>query len=190
MADKKTIQIFTDGACSGNPGPGGYAIVWTVNGEKKHAQGHDTNTTNNRMELMAAKEALKLAIDLVEAKEADYVEICTDSSYVYNSIDQDWLSVWIDNGWRNKSNATIKNDDLWRTIVKLLDHPLAKYVTFEKVRGHRDNDGNNDADRLAVEARDIAVAKRIKSDPDYTPPKSYRRGVGYKDSFVYFKRNH
>lgn len=185
----KIIQIFTDGACSGNPGPGGYALVWEVNGVKKHAQGHDTSTTNNRMELMAVKEALKLALALVATDEVDFVEICTDSSYVYNSIDQDWLSAWISNGWRNKANATIKNDDLWRSIVNLLDHPLAKYVTFEKVRGHKDNDGNNDADRLAVMARDVAVAQRIKSDPDYIPPKSYRRGVGYKDSWVYSQRN-
>lgn len=183
--DDKTLHIYTDGACSGNPGPGGYAIVWEEDGKWKTLTGFDVDTTNNRMELTAAKEALKIALSRIALGETTYVEICTDSSYVYNAIDQDWLSVWVANKWKNKANKPVKNSDLWKTIICLLDKPLAKFVTFEKVRGHADNDGNNRADKLAVAMRDTAVAQRVKVDPTYVKPKAYRKGVGYNDSGVY-----
>lgn len=183
--DNKTLSIYTDGACSGNPGPGGYAIVWFEDGKWKNLTGFVINTTNNRMELLAVKEALKIALARVSLGETKYAEICTDSSYVYNAIEQDWLSVWVANKWKNKANKPVKNSDLWKTIVQLLDNPLAKWVTFEKVRGHADNEGNNRADELAVAMRDTAVAHRVKVDPTYSVPKSYRRGVGYNDTGVY-----
>lgn len=186
---KKTLTIYTDGACSGNPGPGGYALVWYEDDKWKKLTGFEISTTNNRMELLAVKEALKIALARVSLGETTYAEICTDSAYVYNAIDQDWLSVWVANKWKNKANKPVKNSDLWKNIDSLLHNPLAKYVTFEKVRGHADNEGNNRADELAVSMRDAAVSQRMKVDPTYVVPKSYRRGVGYADSPVKKYRN-
>lgn len=182
------IEIYTDGACSGNPGPGGYAVVWIEDGKPKTINGYEVETTNNRMELQGVYKAIELALSKISDGEFDEATIYTDSSYVYNAIDQNWLSVWVSNNWKNKANMPVKNSDLWVGIVKMLRDPTSDFITFEKVKGHADNAMNNAADTVAVAMRDKAVAKRIKTDPNYTPPKSYRRGEGYKQSSVYKTR--
>ena len=183
-----TIEIYTDGACSGNPGPGGYAVIWIDDGKPKTINGYEVETTNNRMELQGVYKAIELAMSKISDGEFDEAIIYTDSSYVYNAIDQNWLSVWVSNNWKNKANMPVKNSDLWVGIVKMLRDPITDCISFEKVRGHADNAMNNAADTVAVAMRDKAVAKRIKTDPSYTPPKSYRRGEGYKQSSVYKTR--
>lgn len=184
----KTIQMYTDGACSGNPGPGGYAVV-VVFDKPEAFYGYETETTNNRMELTAVVNATDIAIGFIASGDCDEVYINLDSAYVYNAIDQNWLSVWAQNNWKNKSNATVKNADLWKEMVKLLGRQEAKNVHYVKVKGHSDIRGNIIADKIAVKMRDHAVKKRLKEDPDYVPPKSYKRGLGYKDSWIYSRRN-
>ena len=183
-----TLEIYTDGACSGNPGPGGYAVVWIEDGKPMTINGYETETTNNRMELQGVYKAMELAMSKLSDGDCDEATIYTDSSYVYNAIDQNWLSVWVTNNWKNKANMPVKNSDLWVGVVKMLRDPLSDSISFEKVKGHADNVMNNAADKVAVAMRDKAVSKRIKSDPTYTPPKSYRRGEGYKQSSVYKTR--
>jgi len=135
--------IYTDGACSGNPGPGGWgAVIFDQNQNQKNIAGKEINTTNNRMELMAPIMALK------KIKSDSKVTIFTDSTYVKNGITE-WIKKWEKNGWKNSSKKPIKNKDLW---IKLNNLCLKNKITWKWVKGHSANKFNNLADKLATEA--------------------------------------
>ncbi len=137
----KTIEIFTDGACSGNPGPGGWAAILRFNGTEKELSGGEKDTTNNRMELTAvikALEALKYPCN---------VKLTTDSKYVCDAINQKWVYGWRDNGWRKKDKKPTLNPDLWQQLLTLLE---IHNVEFLWVKGHNDHPENERCDKLAV----------------------------------------
>jgi ribonuclease HI len=136
------VTIYTDGACSGNPGPGGWGAILTFGEHEKELKGGEVSTTNNRMELMAA-------ISAVEAlKSPCRVDLHTDSQYLRNGITS-WIRTWKQNGWRTADKKPVKNADLWRR----LDAALATHdVRWHWVRGHAGHDMNERADDLAREA--------------------------------------
>src|SRR5438132_499127 len=135
----KQVEIFTDGACSGNPGPGGWGAVLRYSGVTKELSGGEAETTNNRMELLAAITALNAL------KEPCTVDLYTDSKYVMDGISK-WIHGWKKNGWKTASKEPIKNADLWRA----LDAAVAKHtVEWHWVKGHAGHDGNERADALA-----------------------------------------
>ncbi len=137
----KTVEIFTDGACSGNPGPGGYGAILRYNGIEKELFGGESNTTNNRMELTGVIEALKIL------KEPCNVVLCTDSKYVVDSVTKGWVYNWKKNNWK-KSNKTLAiNVDLWQKLLPLLD---IHNVEFKWIKGHDGHPENERCDKLAV----------------------------------------
>ena len=141
MAVISEVTIYTDGACSGNPGPGGWAAILMAGGAKKELSGGERDTTNNRMELMAVIEGLKAL------KRPCKVDIYSDSAYVVNAFEQNWIGKWMKNGWKNSAKAEVANSDLWKELIYL----TSKHnVTFHKVKGHADNEFNNHCDELAV----------------------------------------
>ena len=134
------VIVYTDGACSGNPGPGGWGAILMYKEFKKEISGGCKETTNNIMEITAVIEALK-----VLKKECE-VEVYTDSAYVANAYNNDWINNWKANGWINSKKETVKNKELWLE----LDELVKKYnVKFNKVKGHSDNEYNNRCDELA-----------------------------------------
>ena len=137
------LQIYTDGACSGNPGPGGWAAVLLFGSARKEISGFEPETTNNRMELRAAVEGLRAV------KKNCQIELYSDSAYLINAITQGWLAGWQKNGWRTSAKEDVKNKDLWLQIVELNRQLSPTYI---KVKGHSDNLHNNRADELAVAA--------------------------------------
>lgn len=139
----KNVKIYTDGACSGNPGPGGWGAVLIYGDVLRELSGSDKSTTNNRMELISVITALEAL------KEPCKVELYTDSQYVSNAVNKGWLKSWEAKGWKRKGDE-LKNPDLWMKLVPLLDK---HDVTFTWVKGHADNKYNNRCDELAVEAR-------------------------------------
>jgi ribonuclease HI len=135
----KKIEIFTDGACRGNPGPGGWGALLRYNGKERHLYGGEVNTTNNRMELMAAIESLKALKEICE------VDLTTDSQYVRKGITE-WMTNWRKNGWRTADKKPVKNSDLWQ----LLDTQCARHsVNWHWVKGHSGHRENEIADQLA-----------------------------------------
>ncbi len=137
----KNVDIYTDGACSGNPGAGGYCAILIFNGIEKIVSGGEENTTNNRMELIAVIEGLKAL------KEPCDVNLYSDSQYVINAINERWLDKWVNSGWRADSKRGVKNVDLWQALIPLLKK---HNVNFIKVKGHSDNEYNNRCDKIAV----------------------------------------
>ncbi len=136
-------KIYTDGACSGNPGPGGWgAVIFDQDDKQKNISGSEKNTTNNRMELLAAIMSLK------KIKTNSEVVIFTDSAYVKNGITE-WMKNWKKNGWKNSSKKPVKNKDLWEKLDKLCE---ANSVSWKWVKGHSTNEFNNLADELATKA--------------------------------------
>ena len=136
-------KIYTDGACSGNPGPGGWgAVILDQDDEQKNISGSEKNTTNNRMELLAAIMSLK------KIKTNSEVVIFTDSTYVKNGITE-WMKNWKKNGWKNSNKRPVKNKDLWLKLDKLCE---ANSVSWEWVKGDSTNEFNNLADELATKA--------------------------------------
>lgn len=133
------VDIWTDGACSGNPGPGGWGAVLHYAGVEKELSGAEAATTNNRMELTAAIEALNAL------KRASKVRLHTDSKYVMDGVTK-WIHGWKKNGWKTADKKPVKNDDLWR---KLEEAAARHEVTWKWVKGHADNENNNRADALA-----------------------------------------
>jgi len=133
------VVIYTDGACSGNPGPGGWGVVLRWNGVTKELHGGEPQTTNNRMELTAAIQALEALRRPAE------VELWTDSTYVLNGITK-WIDGWQRNGWMTKARKPVKNADLWR---RLADAMSRHEVTWRWVKGHAGDEGNERADELA-----------------------------------------
>jgi len=136
---RSRITIWSDGACSGNPGPGGWGAVLMWNGHEKELSGGEALTTNNRMELMAAISALEAL------KKPSAVDLHTDSQYLRGGI-TGWIKGWKRNGWRTADKKPVKNDDLW----KRLDAAAARHdITWHWVKGHAGTDGNERADALA-----------------------------------------
>lgn len=137
---KKKVTIYTDGACSGNPGPGGWGAILFYKGRAKELSGFEQDTTNNRMELKAVIEAVRAL------KVPCELSIHTDSAYVCNAFKQGWLNNWSHNGWKTASKKPVENQDLWRALLDALkEHDY----TFIKVKGHSDNQFNNRCDELA-----------------------------------------
>lgn len=141
----KKVILYTDGACSGNPGPGGYGAILIYNNIEKEVSGGEKNTTNNKMEMMAVIKGLEML------KEPCEVEVYSDSAYVVNSIEKGWIYSWKKNGWRKADKKEVKNIDLWEKLLKLME---IHKVTFLKVKGHADDELNNRCDRLAVSERE------------------------------------
>jgi ribonuclease HI len=158
----KFVEIFTDGACRGNPGPGGWGAVLRYGKIEKKIGGAQKNTTNNRMELTAVIEALNYL------KRPCHIKLTTDSQYVHKGMTQ-WLAGWERNHWRNKSKEEIKNKDLWQALsVAAKKHKIEWYW----VEGHMGHEGNEEADRLANQALDYLLecgdgADAIKLDNDF-----------------------
>ena len=137
----KYIELFTDGACSGNPGPGGWGVVLRYNGHEKELSGGEKDTTNNRMELTAA------IMGLTALKEPCKVRLVTDSKYVADGITKGWAESWRKNDWRKADKKPALNPDLWE---KLLDLIKEHDVTIDWVKGHAGHPENERCDRLAV----------------------------------------
>ena len=139
----KKVLIYTDGACSGNPGPGGWGAILFYEDNKKEIYGNSPNTTNNIMELTAVIEALKLL--KVECE----VELYSDSAYVVNAFDKGWIYNWKKNNWRTSGKDDVKNRELWEELDALTQKHKVKFI---KVKGHSDNEFNNRCDYLATNA--------------------------------------
>ena len=137
------VIIYTDGACSGNPGPGGWGSILMYKGNKKEISGGKEDTTNNVMELTAVIEGLKLL------KFPCKVKLYSDSAYVVNAFVQKWIYGWLKNGWVNSNKEPVKNKELWQ---ELYDLTKVHDVEFIKVKGHSDNKYNNRCDELARNA--------------------------------------
>ena len=135
--------IYTDGACSGNPGPGGWgAVIFDNENKQKNISGSEENTTNNRMELSAAIMALQ------EVNTNSEITIYTDSTYVKNGITE-WVLKWKENGWKNSNKEPVKNKDLWEKLDNLCEQNT---INWKWVKGHASNKYNNLADELATKA--------------------------------------
>lgn len=143
----KEVIAYTDGACSGNPGPGGWAALLLYNGHEREITGSARETTNNRMELTAALRALQAL------REPCYVRLHTDSAYLARAFNEGWIENWKENGWKTSSKKPVKNKDLWKRILKAMANHKVDWV---KVKGHADDPLNIRADELAVEAMEKA----------------------------------
>lgn len=139
----KKVILYTDGACSGNPGIGGWGAVLMYRNSEKRISGAEGSTTNNRMEVTAVIEGLKCL------KEPCEVEVYSDSAYTVNAFVNGWVAQWIKNGFRKADNKPVLNEDLWRILLELTS---IHKVTFIKVKGHADNEYNNICDKLATDA--------------------------------------
>ena len=137
----KQVTIYTDGACSGNPGPGGWGAILEWNGREKELSGGERETTNNRMELSGVIFALSAL------KEPCAVDLYTDSKYVFDAVDKGWVYTWRKNGWRKADKKPALNVDLWERLLPLLE---THRVTWHWVKGHAENEKNNRCDALAV----------------------------------------
>ena len=136
----KKVELYTDGACSGNPGPGGYCAILSYKDNEKIISGGEVSTTNNRMELAGVIKGLEAL------KESCQVDLYTDSAYVCNAFINKWLEDWQLNGWKNAKNKEVLNKDLWLKLLDLIEYHK---VTFHKVKGHADDEKNNRCDKIA-----------------------------------------
>lgn len=137
----KTVTIYTDGACSGNPGPGGWGAILMYGRHKKELSGGEDPTTNNRMELSAVIAALE------QLKEPCVVELYSDSTYVVNAIEKGWAAAWQKNGWRKADKKPALNADLWERLLEL---SRTHTLHLHWVKGHAENEYNNRCDEMAV----------------------------------------
>ena len=144
----KTVTIYTDGACSGNPGPGGWGAILEYQGREKELSGAEAMTTNNRMELTAVIRALELL------KEPCQVELWSDSKYVTDALTLGWAKGWRARGWVKPDKRPALNPDLWERLLELTERHS---VVCHWVKGHAENPGNNRCDALAVAAREAIV---------------------------------
>ena len=141
MSEK--VIIYTDGACSGNPGPGGWGAILMYKGAKKEISGGMKETTNNIMEITAVVEALKCL------KVESDVQVYSDSAYTVNAFNQGWIYNWMKNGWRTSGKDPVKNKELWQELYALTKKHKVEFI---KVKGHADNEFNNRCDEMAREA--------------------------------------
>lgn len=140
VSELREVTIYTDGACSGNPGPGGWGVILMAGEHRKELSGYEAATTNNRMEIQAAIAALQAL------KAPCHVKLYSDSAYLVNAFNQNWLVNWQRNGWVNSKKDPVENQDLWR---ELLEAVKPHKVEWLKVKGHADNPYNNRCDELA-----------------------------------------
>lgn len=140
---RKTVIVFTDGACSGNPGPGGWAALLQWRGQEKELTGGASHTTNNRMEMRAVIEALK-AIN-----QPCHVKIHSDSALIINAFKQGWIESWQKRNWKKANKKPVENRDLWEEMLEAMKPHEVEWI---KVKGHSDNVRNNRVDALAVQA--------------------------------------
>ncbi|MBT3193180.1 MAG: ribonuclease HI [Verrucomicrobia bacterium] len=159
MANLKTIEIYTDGACSPNPGPGGYGLIILQDGSKRVLSGGFRNTTNNRMEIMAALVGLRE----IQSEAGEKVTIYSDSRYLVNMYGGGYAAKWRANGWRLANKQPALNVDLWDELLQLAHGG----VTFEWVRGHNEHAENEQCDALAVSAR---LEEDLPPDTGYEAP--------------------
>ena len=138
----KEVIIYTDGACTGNPGAGGYCAILSFKGIEKIVSGGENLTTNNRMELLAVIKGLEAL------KEPCIVKLYSDSQYVVDAFIKDWITTWKNSGWKTAGKKEVKNRDLWERLLELLS---IHTVEFIKVKGHSDNENNNRCDKIARE---------------------------------------
>lgn len=139
----KEVILYTDGACSGNPGPGGWGALLIWNGNEKELSGGEPNTTNNRMEMKAIIEGFRAL------KEKCHVKVHSDSALIINAFNQNWIKNWQKRGWRKSNKKPVENQDLWKEMLKVME---AHHVDWIKVKGHSTNELNNRVDRIAVAA--------------------------------------
>lgn len=144
----KHVDIYTDGACKNNPGPGGYGAILVYNGREKEISGSQKDTTNNRMELLAAISGLKML------KEPCEVVLYSDSKYLIDSIEKGWVYSWREKGWRKADKSPALNQDLWTELLALLEY---HNVSFVWVKGHDGHKYNERCDRLAVAGAEAAA---------------------------------
>ena len=141
----KKVTIYTDGACSGNPGVGGWAAILIFNGVEKEISGYDKQTTNNRMELLGVIRGLEAL------KHACEVDVYSDSKYVVDAFNQHWVEGWLKRGWKNAKKEPVKNKDLWTRLLEVMKpHTIA----FHWVKGHAGHPENERCDELATTAAD------------------------------------
>lgn len=140
---KPSVLIYTDGACSGNPGPGGWAAHLSWNDKEKELSGGEPDTTNNRMEMRAIIEALQ------SLKKPCRVEIRSDSALIINAFKQGWIDSWLRRNWKKANKKPVENQDLWEEMLVAMQPHEVKWT---KVKGHADDDLNNHVDQLAVDA--------------------------------------
>ena len=141
-SDENCVILYTDGACSGNPGAGGWASILSYRGKEKVLSGGEKVTTNNRMELMA------VIMGLESIKSGNAVKVFSDSAYVVNAFNQKWIDNWQRNSWRTSDKGEVQNKELWQRLLRAMD---GLDVEFFKVKGHSDNKNNNRCDALARE---------------------------------------
>lgn len=146
MSDKQRVTVYSDGACSGNPGPGGWGAILVCENPpaRKELSGGEANTTNNRMEIMGILSSVRLL------KRPCVLTIVTDSRYVVDTFEKGWLSRWVKNGWRTADKKPVKNEDLWRAMLEVL---APHEVSWRWIRGHNGHPENERCDALAVAAR-------------------------------------
>ena len=157
--NRKTVTIYTDGACSGNPGPGGWGAVLIFGPHRKEMSGFMAGTTNNRMELFAAISALGAL------KEPCNVHLYSDSAYLVNAFNEHWIDNWQKKNWRTAAGTPVENQDLWAAMMLAT---RKHRVTFHKVKGHADNPENNRCDELATGA----IAQWRAMNPDQQKPEA------------------
>jgi len=141
MSKRPEVIVYTDGACSGNPGPGGWGAVLIWNGTEKELSGGDAHTTNNRMEMQAVIEALKALT------KPCLVKVHSDSSLIINAFSQGWIDSWIKRGWRKADKKPVENKELWQAMLEAMKPHNVKWI---KVKGHSGIELNERVDRLAV----------------------------------------
>ena len=152
----KQVRIYTDGACSGNPGPGGWAAILIYQGREKELSGGEENTTNNRMEMTAVISALQAL------KEPCAVELWSDSRYVIDALEKGWAAGWKKRGWKRANKEPALNPDLWEQLLSL----TARHeMHYHWVKGHAENEYNNRCDAMAVARRNFFAGQRNESVP-------------------------
>jgi len=148
----KQVEIFTDGACKGNPGPGGWGVLLRMGKNEKEMSGGEPDTTNNRMEMQAAIEGLSALIEPCK------VDLYTDSKYVVDGITK-WVHGWKKRGWINASKKPVRNDDLWHALIEA---ELRHEVSWHWVKGHNGHAENERVDRLASDAADLQASEQAE----------------------------
>lgn len=159
------VRIYTDGACSENPGPGGWASVWMSDNNIKVISGCNPKTTNNQMELTAVVVSLRKVVDFLTTssnpRTSKEYEVYSDSAYVVNSINNNWIERWRLNGWKTSKGDDVKNVELWMECLKLLSQirQVGIKITFIKVKGHSGDTLNEYADEIA--RREVLNARKV-----------------------------
>lgn len=160
MSSSVSVTLYTDGACSGNPGPGGWGCILIYGDNKRKLSGYENNTTNNRMELTAVIKGLECLTRPTNLK------IITDSQYVKNAFTAGWLENWKKNNWQTSTKEPVKNKDLWLTLSTLLQH---HHVSWEWVKGHSGNIYNDICDTIAREAIRHKVGIDVRTNSSCEP---------------------